>query len=188
MNDRTMLFLDLETTGLDPARDSIIEAAWAFTDEGFNVIGEPRTFLVEPKSWDALFDALRARPVVRDMHTASGLFEELTTGETVGVHHVAEALHEDIRLLPAHASLHLAGFSVHFDRAFLERNGFGFCLDLIHHRHLDLSAVKMLLDAVGAPYTSPINGNPHRALADVVESIEQARLFAAQLGPVAGVA
>lgn len=188
MSGRIFLFLDLETTGLDQSRDSIIEAAWAFTDEKFNIIGEPRTFLVEPKSWDALFDALRARAVVRDMHKASGLFEELTNDETVGVHQVAEALHDEIRLLPEHSSLHLAGFSVHFDRSFLERNGFGFCLSLIHHRHLDLSAVKMLLEAVGAGYSTPINGNPHRALADVVESIEQARLFAAQLGTVAGVA
>jgi oligoribonuclease len=188
MSDRILLFLDLETTGLDPARDSIIEVAWAFTDEAFNVIGEPRTFLVEPKSWDALFDALRAREVVREMHKASGLFEELTNEETVGTHHVAEVLEGEIRALPAHTSLHLAGYSVHFDRSFLERNSFGFCLDLIHHRHLDLSSVKLLLDAVGVAYVTPINGNPHRALADVIDSIEQARIFAAQLGPVAGVA
>lgn len=178
------LFLDLETTGLDAERDSIIEAAWAFTDEDFNVIGTPRSFLVEPKTWGDLFAAVRDNTFLRDMHAKSGLLSAMTYGTPVHIHRVEESLADDIASLPEHESLHLAGFSVHFDRGFLTANGFDAVLERIHHRHLDLSAVRMLFDAAGVPYSKPVNENPHRARSDVFESIEQARLFAAQLSAV----
>lgn len=184
MSGRLFLFLDLETTGLDQARDSIIEAAWAFTDEAFNVIGTSRSFLVEPKTWGDLFAAVRDNAFLRDMHTKSGLLSDLTYGVPVHIHRVDDALAADIDELPDHESLHLAGFSVHFDRGFLAANGFEAALERMHHRHLDLSAVKLLFDGLGVPYSKPVNPNPHRARADVFESIEQARLFAKQLSTI----
>ena len=35
----TYCFLDLETTGLEPDADTILEIAWVFTDKHFNVLG-----------------------------------------------------------------------------------------------------------------------------------------------------
>lgn len=180
---RLFAFVDLETTGLDPDSDSIIEIAWAFTDEAFNVVGTPTTFLVMPeRGWFSLGSADQA---VRDMHSKSGLMDDLMRSDAVDLDGVAEQMRAQLATLPGHTALHLAGFSVHFDRAFLAANGFRSLLgDWFHHRHLDLSAVKLLLDAVGVPYEKPVNERPHRALADVFESIEQARLFAVQLSGV----
>ena len=49
----TYCFLDIETTGLDPRRDLMLEISWLFTDSRFNVTYMPRTFLVEQDDWQA---------------------------------------------------------------------------------------------------------------------------------------
>lgn len=190
MTGRLYAFLDLETTGLDPESDSVIEIAWTFTDERFEVVGPERSMLVEPRGWDTFWAALRNEPRVREMHTASGLLDDLTHGTPEELDAVYERLRADVIALPAHDALHLAGFSVHFDRQFLMANGFRRMLsDRFHHRHLDLSATKLLLGSLSLAFDSPVNGRPHRAASDVRESIEQARLFAEQLTvkPSAGI-
>lgn len=175
-------FLDLETTGLDPDVDSIIEIAWTFTDETFEQVGAERSMLVEPRGWDSFWQAMRERPFVRDMHEKSGLLDAFTHSATESLDAVGELLLSDLAALPAHTSLHLAGYSVHFDRDFLTANGFRRLLaDHFHHRHLDLSAMRLLLDTVGVPFTQPSGDVAHRALSDVRHSIEQARLLAAEL-------
>jgi oligoribonuclease len=187
MSGRLFAFVDIETTGLDPDTDSIIEIAWAFTDERFEIVGTPTSMLVEPRGWDSFAAAMRNTPVVKAMHTRSGLLAEMDRTNLTDLDDVAELLRGDIQALPEHTSLHLAGFSVHFDRAFLEANGFRHLLvEHFHHRHLDLSATKLLLDSIGVPYDKPENLHPHRALSDVFESIHQARMFAVQFAPHPG--
>lgn len=182
MTGRLYAFLDIETTGLDEDTDSIIEIAWTFTDERFKVIGPERSILVEPRGWDSFWQALRERPMVHEMHEKSGLLDALTHGTPEHLDAVGELLLRDLDALPAHTSLHLAGYSVHFDREFLQANGFRRMLaEHFHHRHLDLSATKLLLSSAGVPFTQPENDTPHRALNDVRHSIEQARLLASQL-------
>lgn len=178
------LFLDTETTGLDPDLDRVLEIAWAITDDKFTV----ETFdhhLVEQENWGHTNYRLRNNPVVRKMHTESGLWADLMSSLDQTKFMDAEvyvALMADVtEVTDRGEDVHLAGFSVHFDKSFLVTNGFAGWFEgespRIHHRMLDLSAVKMMLEASGVPYEKARNDNPHRASYDVTESIEQAKIF-----------
>jgi oligoribonuclease len=74
-NDR-MVWIDCEMTGLDLGRDALVEVAALVTDSELNVLGEGVDVVIKPPQ-DTLDQML---PVVRDMHTSSGLLVELESG------------------------------------------------------------------------------------------------------------
>lgn len=78
MNDR-MVWIDCEMTGLSLSEDALIEVAALVTDSELNVLGEGVDIVIRPPE-----RALETMPdVVRQMHTASGLLDELAEGTTL---------------------------------------------------------------------------------------------------------
>src|SRR4051794_13703133 len=75
MNDR-LVWIDCEMTGLDLAADALIEVAALVTDFELNVLGEGVDVVVKPppEALDQMDD------FVREMHTSSGLLDELDAG------------------------------------------------------------------------------------------------------------
>lgn len=179
-------FLDTETTGLDPDKDKILEIAWTFTDKHFNIIGVPRTFIVEHEAseWIEVWETLRENDYVYNMHEKSGLLASLEDGQYKSTYldDIYEELKNDIEFAKAGLNdVHLAGFSVHFDKAFLIANDFGALFDTdsseryFHHRMLDLSSFKLLCESSDIEVPKVDNLNPHRALSDVAETVTFAR-------------
>lgn len=160
-------FLDFETTGLDEDRCAPIEVAVVMTDER----------LVELGCWESLIIPTPGcvwEDVAREMHERSGLVGEASR-YGVALPDVAGWLAERLsEFREPDVTLHLAGNSVHFDRRFLCRY-FPDVERLFHHRHLDMSSVRMLAEAAGHPALS--GEKPHRARADVRRSLEDARRF-----------
>lgn len=160
-------FLDFETTGLDEQTCAPIEVAVVVTDEQLIELGSCEG-LIRPLNGCAWDDA------AREMHERSGLTPDAAVNgirlPTV-VRWLTERLAE---FREPDVTLHLAGNSVHFDRRFLLRY-FPEVEALFHHRHLDVSSIRMLAEAAGHP---PLDGEkPHRAMADVRRSLEDARRF-----------
>jgi oligoribonuclease len=78
MSDR-MVWIDCEMTGLSLTDDALIEVAALVTDSELNVLGDGVDVVIRPPA-----EALATMPeVVREMHTASGLLDELDTGTTL---------------------------------------------------------------------------------------------------------
>ncbi|MDK1473694.1 oligoribonuclease [Streptomyces sp. 549] len=183
MNDR-MVWIDCEMTGLSLSDDALIEVAALVTDSELNVLGEGVDVVVRPPA-----EALAQMPeVVRDMHTASGLLDELDGGTTLAdaEKQVLEYLREHV---PEPGRAPLCGNSVSTDRGFLLRDMPTLEAHL-HYRIVDVSSVKELARRwyPRAYYNSPEKSGNHRALADIRESIAEMRyyreaVFVPQPGP-----
>jgi oligoribonuclease len=183
MTDR-LVWIDCEMTGLDLARDALVEIACIVTDGELNALDEGLDVLIKPPA-EAL-DGMAE--VVREMHTASGLLASLPDGLSL-----AEA--QDLVLsyirqhVPESRRVPLCGNSIATDRAFLVRD----MPDLdsfLHYRMVDVSSIKELARRwyPRAYFASPEKHGGHRALADIKESIRELRyyreaVFVPQPGP-----
>ncbi|RMI40166.1 oligoribonuclease [Streptomyces triticirhizae] len=183
MNDR-MVWIDCEMTGLSLADDALVEVAALVTDSELNVLGDGVDVVIRPP--DA---ALESMPdVVRAMHTASGLLDELAGGRTLAE---AEDLVLDyvVKHAPEAGKSPLAGNSVGTDRGFLARD-MPRLEGHLHYRVIDVSSIKELARRwyPRVYFNSPEKSGNHRALADIRESIAELRyyreaVFVPQPGP-----
>src|SRR5699024_65197 len=117
--------------------------------------------------------------VVTNMHTASGLLEELSSGLTIG--EAEERVLDYVRShVPEPRKAPLAGNSVGTDRAFLARD-MAALESHLHYRIVDVSSIKVLARQwyPRAYFNVPAKGGNHRALADITESIEELRYYRA---------
>ncbi|EID55513.1 oligoribonuclease [Saccharomonospora xinjiangensis] len=173
MNDR-LVWIDCEMTGLDLAKDALIEIAVLVTDAELNVLGEGIDLVIHADD-----EALANMPdVVREMHARSGLTEEvrrsamtLDEAERLALDYIREHV-PDPRTAP------LAGNSIATDRGFLARDMPALDAHL-HYRMVDVSSVKELVRRwyPRIYYAKPEKGLAHRALADIKESIGELKYY-----------
>jgi oligoribonuclease len=164
-----LYWLDLETTGLDPVKNDILEVAVMEAD--FERPFDVRVIYDVP-IWTGLTDA-ELDPFIVDMHTKNGLLAECREGIRCRYLHHAETSLLD--LIPTVEDKDergiLAGSSVHFDHSFL-RHHMPTLAGRFSHRHYDVSAIKLFCQSCGM--TKFPKAEAHRALADVKESIDHA--------------
>src|SRR3954469_15735486 len=160
-------------TGLDLSADALVEVAALVTDFDLNVLGEGVDLVIKPPA-EALAQMV---PFVRDMHTSSGLIDELAEGTTLADAE-AQVLAYVREHCPAGSRPPLAGNSVATDRAFLARD-MPELETFLHYRIVDVSSIKELSRRwfPKAYFNSPAKSGGHRALADIQESIEELRYY-----------
>lgn len=174
MND-SLVWIDCEMTGLDFENDALIEVACLITDSELNVLDEGVDVVIKPPQ--AALDQMG--DFVRDMHTTSGLLEELDKGVTL--QEAEERVLEHIRrYVPEPGKAPLCGNSIATDRTFLARD-MKQIDQYLHYRMVDVSSIKELLRRwyPRVYYASPEKNGGHRALADITESIRELRYFRA---------
>ncbi|WP_435299733.1 oligoribonuclease [Timonella sp. A28] len=176
INDR-IIWIDCEMTGLDLEHDALVEIAAVVTDAELNVLGDGINVVIKPPA-----EALEHMgDYVTKMHTASGLIHELDTGVTL-----AEAETLILNYIRTHAPIAgkspLAGNSVATDKMFLERDMKNLT-NYLHYRIVDVSSIKELARRwyPRIYFASPEKHGGHRALADILESIDELRYYRAAM-------
>lgn len=181
-NDR-IVWVDCEMTGLDIDADALIEVAAVVTDSDLNVLGEGVDAVITPPV-EALEQMV---PFVRQMHTTSGLLADLPGGMTLA--EAQELVLDYIRAwVPEPGKAPLAGNSVGTDKSFLDRH-MPELVGYLHYRIIDVSSFKEVARRwyPRVYFASPEKTGGHRALADILESIDELRYYrAAMLVPQPG--
>jgi oligoribonuclease len=164
-----LVWIDCEMTGLDLARDALVEIACLVTDGDLNLLDDGIDEVIKPPP--------EAADVVRGMHTASGLLSVLESGITL-----AEAQERVLDYVRGHVKeprkAPLCGNSIATDRSFLARDMPE--LDAyLHYRMVDVSSVKELARRwfPRAYFASPLKTGGHRALADIRESVRELQYY-----------
>jgi oligoribonuclease len=167
----TLVWVDLEMTGLDVESCAIIEMAMVITGKDLQPVAELERVIWQP---EAVLE--RMSPFVRDMHTKNGLLDRVRSSR----HSVAEVENDALAMLASHAPFRegiLAGNSVHADRRFLGRYMPAF-ERFLHYRQVDVSTLKVLTRAwyPDVPAFEKV-GQEHTALADIRNSIAELRHY-----------
>jgi oligoribonuclease len=181
-----LLWVDLETTGLDEQADWILEVG-AVVTEAVPPFDEVATFsaLVKPATphWK---DRMGARVV--EMHARSGLLADVEAKATASIAEVDRALVEVLKGTGAKKhDFMLAGSGVaHFDSRFIARQ-MPETAAWIRYPVLDVGVLRRALifagrgdlTAAGTTYAGDAFADkPHRGLADVMDHLAEFRRYA----------
>ena len=170
-----MVWIDLEMTGLDIETESIIEIATIITD------GELNTIAVGPNLAITVSEELLAGMDEWNTthHNASGLVEMIRS-EGVSLEEASRQTCEFISQYIEPGKAPLCGNSIHTDRTFLAKE-MPQVLDLLHYRIIDVSTIKELANRWYPEVQRYKKKEAHRALDDIIESIEELRHHRATL-------
>ncbi|MBK5332344.1 MAG: oligoribonuclease [Ilumatobacteraceae bacterium] len=169
-----LVWMDLEMTGLDPARHVIVEIATLVTDDLLNVIAEGPDLVVHQD------DAALAEmdDVVVEMHTKSGLLDAIRSSTMS----LADAGAQTLEFIKQHVTearrVPLCGNSIGMDRRFLAAY-LPEIEEYLHYRSVDVSTVKELVKRWYPALNSgrPRKAGSHRAMDDVIESVAEMNFY-----------
>lgn len=167
-----LIWIDLEMTGLDTQRDSIIEIATIVTDAELNTIAEgPVLAIHQPNHVLDGMDDWNTR-----QHGQSGLTERVRDSQITAKEAEQETLDFLGGLVTPGASP-MCGNSVCQDRRFLARE-MPVLEAFFHYRNLDVSTLKILASLWAPAVLDGVKKNTeHLALADIRDSIAELRHY-----------
>ena len=183
MDDTRMIWLDLETTGLDPTHHIPLEIGIRITDaEGIGSRDSKmyQSLIFEPDWYSAVTDGLEK--VVKEMHTKSGLIADMVD-YPIAMLTAAEVEHEVLTWLEGYLGLKagaypMCGSTINFDRSFLLRY-MPKLHDWFHYRNVDVSTLKTVARLVNPRVAEnvPVKRELHRVLADIEDSVNEYRYY-----------
>jgi oligoribonuclease len=178
-----LVWMDLEMTGLDPARHVIVEIATLVTDDELEVVAEgPDLVVHQPPEALAEMDE-----VVRTRHGSSGLLTAIEASTIT----LEEAGRQTLEFIKAHVpearAVPLCGNSIGTDRRFLAAQ-LPEIEEYLHYRSVDVSTLKELVRRwyPGALEAVPRKATAHRALDDIRESLTELRWYREHVFRTAG--
>lgn len=162
-----LLWLDLETGGLNLEVQPIIEVAAIVTQAAFEKLASFHRVIYASEEQIGNFEEEALK-----MHKENGLLSKLSSGLQMGF--VEEELMQFCRLHFGDKKVILAGNSVHWDRAFIVRWMPRFS-KMLSHRILDVSSWKTLFQIQFNREVKKLA--PHLAMTDIELSMAELELY-----------
>jgi oligoribonuclease len=175
MSADRLIWIDLEMTGLDPQENTIIEIATVITDSQLNIIAEgPSIAIFQPEEELEKMDEWNVTH-----HTENGLLERVRASEVP----LAAAEQRTLEFVNEHCTegeSPLCGNTIGQDRRFLNRH-MPDLHKLFHYRSIDVSSLKELAVRWYPALQRYEKSGSHRALDDILESINELRYYRQKL-------
>ena len=168
--DSRFVWIDLEMTGLNPDIDQILEIAVVVTGADLVPMGEVTRVVRQPEE-----TLERMSKGVQRMHSSNGLIKDVLDSTTS----LGEAERAAMALVVEHClpgTAFLCGNSVHHDWRFLVRH-MPRLEQYLHYRQVDVSTIKVLVEAWSPSIVYDKIPSNHRALADIHASLEELRYY-----------
>src|SRR5512135_304231 len=168
----SLIWLDMEMTGLNPDTDRIIEIAVVVTDSKLDNVAESPVLVVHQS--DAVIDAMDKWNT--STHGRSGLIAKVKASALTEADAEAQLL-EFLKLYVPVRSSPMCGNSICQDRRFMARH-MPRLEAYFHYRNLDVSTLKELARRWKPELAKGVVKNgKHEALADIYESIAEMRFY-----------
>ncbi|TIA61338.1 ribonuclease H-like protein [Aureobasidium pullulans] len=172
-----LVWIDCEMTGLDLSKDTVMSLCCFITDAQLNILDDQGYEAVIHHSKEQL-DAMGEW--CTNQHGKTGLTAQCLESEKTAETVATELLEYIQKYCPERKKALLAGNTVHADRAFLVQQPYTPVMKWLHHRILDVSAIKEAAKRwapVEVIKKSPGKAGKHEARADILESIAEARYY-----------
>ena len=167
-----LVWIDCEMTGLDPAKNVLLEIATIVTDYDLEIVARGPVLAIRASEAKlAAMDKWNQRT-----HKKSGLLERVRTSSVP----VAEAERLTLEFVKKHCyaqTAPLCGNSIGQDKRFLAKY-MPDLHDFLHYKVVDVSSIKVLIkEWYAGKYESPKKQELHRALDDIEESIAELKYY-----------
>ncbi len=192
-----IVWVDIETTGLDPVKHYVLEVAAVITDD--KLVEIDRFERVIRYAWAERMlvkwgagqnaSAYDVDPFVLEMHAKNGLWQasaDAAAGPGFVDRELAAFITGTVGAIGEKAGPQLGGSTISFDRAFLKAD-LPLTHATLHYRNVDVTTLNELSRRFWSSVYEARPRNPiaaHRAMADVEESLNVARHYVNALGPV----
>lgn len=174
VDQRRLVWLDMEMTGLNPDSDTILELAMVVTDADLNVVAESPSWVVHQA--DAVLDGMDEWNT--RTHGGSGLTQRVRESD-LNMGAVEQAAIGFMQLWVPKGVSPMCGNSICQDRRFMARY-MPALIDWFHYRNLDVSTIKELCRRWRPDLSAQVNKTgAHTALVDIHESIDELRYYRA---------
>jgi len=171
--EQLLVWIDLEMTGLNPEKDRILEIATVITDNNLAIIAQSSALVIHHD--ESILESMNEW--VGNQHTKSGLIDEVKSSQ-ISIEKAEQLMLDFLKTYCIEGESPLCGNSICTDRGFM-RIHMPRIIDFLHYRMIDVTAVKevVLRWYPGNPKTEYKKQDKHRALPDILESIDELNYY-----------